>query len=84
MHTPTVRLNALGQYTPLGANTRLTFDCYYQGGGSLMNQSFCPAQLNGEPLLYTESRLVEDVTATPFPWWILLLLFAVLASQKKH
>lgn len=68
----------------LGANTRLEFDCYYQGGTVLTNQTFCPLELNGEPLQYTESRLVEDVTGTPFPWWVLLLILAYLASQKDH
>jgi len=63
--------------------THIEFNCYYQGGGSLLNQTFCPLQLNGEPLQYTETRLVEDVVSRPIPWWILAALFVLYQAQKR-
>lgn len=62
--------------------TRLEFDCYYEGGESLKNQSFCPEVLNGQPLLYTETRIVEDVTE-PRPWWLLLIFVVVIGMSKR-
>lgn len=62
--------------------THLEFDCYYQGGQALLNQTFCPNELNGEPLLYTESRLVEDVTEGK-PWWLLIMIAAILYGMSK-
>lgn len=63
---------------------RLEFDCYYQGGASLKNQTFCPLELNGEPLQYTESRLVTDVTSKFIPWWLLLVAFVLYEAQKRR
>lgn len=62
----------------------LEFDCWYQGGASLLNQTFCPNELNGEPLLYTESRLVTDVVSRPIPWWLVILaLLMAVENQRK-
>ena len=63
--------------------TQIEFDCYYQGGAVLRNQTFCPSELGGEPLLYTETRIVEDVTGNAFPWWILLLMLGLWVAKRK-
>lgn len=65
------------------ATTRTEFDCWYQGGGSLLNQTVCPLELNGEPLQYSEMRIVEDVQANYTPWFVLILLAALLMAQDQ-
>ena len=62
---------------------QIVFDCYYQGGGSLKDQAACPNALNGEPLQYYETRLVTTVTANYTPWFVLILLAILYASQDK-
>jgi len=61
----------------------LEFDCYYQGGRVLTNQTVCPLEYNGEPLQYTESRLVTDAETPQYTGFLLLILLFWLASQKQ-
>lgn len=62
---------------------KLVFNCFYQGGASLLDQDICPLELNGEPLQFTESRLVTDVTE-PRPWWLLLIFIALMLATNKQ
>jgi len=62
--------------------TRIEFNCYYQGGVVLRNQTYCPLTLDGEPLLHTETNIVEDVYASSSLLWLLLLLFWA-ANRRK-
>lgn len=66
------------------ATTHTEFDCWYQGGGSLLNQTVCPPFLNGEPLQYSEVRIVEDVVSKPIPWWLLLLALLMARDLSKR
>lgn len=61
------------------------FNCWYQGGRVLRNLSVCPLELDGEPLQYTETVVVEDVVSKSFPYWLLLvvLLMAVDNARKN-
>jgi hypothetical protein len=63
---------------------RLEFDCYYQGGAALLNQTYCPLALNGEPLQYTESRLITDAGTPQYTGFLLLLFLLWLSSQKNQ
>lgn len=63
---------------------KIVYDCWYQGGASLLGQASCPSSLNGEPLQYKESRLVVDVTANYTPWFVLIILAVVLISQRER
>lgn len=66
------------------ATTHTEFDCYYDGGATLLNQTFCPASFNGQTLDHTEFKIVEDVESKTIPWWLLFLAVMALREINKR
>jgi len=59
------------------------YTCIYEDGSRLEHMVSCPSDHDGAVLTDTEVHVVEDVTASPFPWWILILLGLILATNNK-